>query len=100
MPSPYTNYSDSEDIYNKKMGREVAEEEVQDNLEDIDDSEDILALDPEDESNFSEEFDKESDDEFDDDFDKESDDDSEGGERDEWEQDWGGHYDAYDSPEY
>ena len=24
----------------------------------------------------------------------------EGGERDEWEQDWGGHYDAYDHPEY
>ena len=52
MPSPYTNYSESDDIYNKLSGREVSEEEVQDNLEDIDDSDDILALDDEDEDNF------------------------------------------------
>ena len=92
MPSPYTNYNDSDDIYNKLSGREVSEEEVGDNLEDIDDSDDILALDPEEEENFSDEFDN---DEFEHDNEPE-----EGGERDEWEQDWGGHYDAYDHPEY
>ena len=52
MPSPYTNYSD-DDIYNKLSGREVTEDEIEDTLEDIDDSDDIVALDPEDEENFA-----------------------------------------------